>query len=70
MGDSYPFDWITTLDNAEKLDFDQVIGGPSCTAKKSSSCGSNISGLLDENRAGLSRAARISMTPRSNSRRC
>ena len=27
MGDSYPFDWITTLDNAEKLDFDQVIGG-------------------------------------------
>ena len=27
MGDSYPFDWITTLDNAERLDFDQVIGG-------------------------------------------
>ena len=27
MGDSYPFDWITTLDRAEKLDFDQVLGG-------------------------------------------
>jgi len=27
MGDSYPYDWITTLDAAEKLDFDQVIGG-------------------------------------------
>jgi cyclase len=27
MGDSYPFDWIQTLDVAEKLDFDQVIGG-------------------------------------------
>jgi cyclase len=27
MGDSYPYDWITTLDNAEKLDFDQVLGG-------------------------------------------
>ena len=26
MGDSYPFDWIQTLDAAEKLDFDQVIG--------------------------------------------
>jgi glyoxylase-like metal-dependent hydrolase (beta-lactamase superfamily II) len=27
MGDSYPIDWIQTLDAAEKLDFDQVIGG-------------------------------------------
>jgi cyclase len=27
MGDSYPYDWIETLDAAEKLDFDQVIGG-------------------------------------------
>jgi cyclase len=27
MGDSYPFDWIQTLDTAERLDFDQVIGG-------------------------------------------
>jgi len=27
MGDSYPLDWIQTLDAAEKLDFDQVIGG-------------------------------------------
>jgi len=27
MGDSYPFDWIQTLDAVEKLDFDQVIGG-------------------------------------------
>ena len=27
MGDSYPFDWIRTLDTAEKLDFDQVLGG-------------------------------------------
>ena len=27
MGDSYPFEWIQTLDAAEKLDFDQVIGG-------------------------------------------
>ena len=27
MGDSYPFEWITTLDDAEKLDFDQVLGG-------------------------------------------
>ncbi len=27
MGDSYPFDWIATLDRAEKLDFDQVLGG-------------------------------------------
>jgi cyclase len=27
MADSYPFDWITTLDSAEKLDFDQVLGG-------------------------------------------
>jgi cyclase len=27
MGDSYPFDWIKTLDEAEKLDFDQVLGG-------------------------------------------
>ncbi len=27
MGDSYPYDWIKTLDAAEKLDFDYVIGG-------------------------------------------
>src|SRR5215470_14583046 len=27
MGDSYPFDWIQTLDAAEKLDFDQCLGG-------------------------------------------
>ncbi len=27
MGDGYPYDWIQTLDAAEKLDFDQVIGG-------------------------------------------
>jgi cyclase len=27
MGDSYPYEWIETLDAAEKLDFDQVIGG-------------------------------------------
>jgi cyclase len=27
MGDSYPYDWIKTLDLAEKLDFDYVIGG-------------------------------------------
>jgi glyoxylase-like metal-dependent hydrolase (beta-lactamase superfamily II) len=27
MGDSYPYDWIRTLDAAEKLDFNQVIGG-------------------------------------------
>src|SRR6267142_714198 len=28
MGDSYPYDWIQTLDAAEKLDFDYVISGP------------------------------------------
>ena len=27
MGDSFPYDWIATLDKAEKLDFDQVLGG-------------------------------------------
>ena len=27
MGDSYPYDWIHTLDAAEKLDFQHVIGG-------------------------------------------
>lgn len=27
MGDGYPYDWIRTLDAAEKLDFEQVIGG-------------------------------------------
>ncbi len=27
MGDSYPYDWIRTLDTAEKLDFDQALGG-------------------------------------------
>jgi cyclase len=27
MGDSYPYDWIETLDVAEKLDFDYVIAG-------------------------------------------
>src|ERR1700716_1915108 len=27
MGDSYPYDWIQTLDAAEKLDFDSVIAG-------------------------------------------
>jgi len=27
MGDSYPYDWIQTLDAAEKLDFDYVISG-------------------------------------------
>ena len=27
MGDSYPFDWIQTLDAAEKLDFEQCLGG-------------------------------------------
>jgi len=27
MGDSYPFDWIQTLDAAEKLEFDQALGG-------------------------------------------
>jgi cyclase len=27
MSDSYPYDWIQTLDAAQKLDFDRVIGG-------------------------------------------
>ncbi len=27
MGDSYPYEWIQTLDTAEKLDFDQSLGG-------------------------------------------
>jgi cyclase len=27
MGDSYPYDWIKTLDAAEKLDFTQALGG-------------------------------------------
>src|SRR5690349_6942047 len=27
MGDSYPYEWIKTLDAAEKLDFDYAIGG-------------------------------------------
>ncbi len=27
MGDSYPYDWIETLDAAEKLDFEYVLGG-------------------------------------------
>lgn len=27
MGDSYPFDWIQTLDTAERLDFEQALGG-------------------------------------------
>jgi cyclase len=27
MGDSYPYDWIQTLDAAEKLDFNLVLGG-------------------------------------------
>ena len=27
MADSYPFDWIQTLDAAEKLDFNQALGG-------------------------------------------
>ena len=27
MGDSYPYDWIQTLDTAEKLDFNSVLGG-------------------------------------------
>jgi glyoxylase-like metal-dependent hydrolase (beta-lactamase superfamily II) len=27
MGDSYPYDWIKTLDAAEKLDFEYAIGG-------------------------------------------
>jgi len=27
MGDSYPYEWIKTLDRAEKLDFDYAIGG-------------------------------------------
>jgi cyclase len=27
LADSYPYDWIQTLDVAEKLDFEQVIGG-------------------------------------------
>ena len=27
MGDSYPYDWIQTLDKAERLDFAVAIGG-------------------------------------------
>jgi glyoxylase-like metal-dependent hydrolase (beta-lactamase superfamily II) len=27
MADGYPYDWIKTLENAERLDFDYVIGG-------------------------------------------
>jgi glyoxylase-like metal-dependent hydrolase (beta-lactamase superfamily II) len=27
MADSYPYDWIKTLDTAEKLDFNQALGG-------------------------------------------
>jgi glyoxylase-like metal-dependent hydrolase (beta-lactamase superfamily II) len=27
MGDSYPYEWIQTLDAAEKLDFHTVLGG-------------------------------------------
>ncbi|HSS98495.1 MAG TPA: MBL fold metallo-hydrolase [Terriglobales bacterium] len=27
MGDSFPYEWIQTLDTAEKLDFDQSLGG-------------------------------------------
>jgi len=27
MGDAYPYDWIHTLEEAQKLDFDVVVGG-------------------------------------------
>jgi len=27
LGDSYPYEWIQTLDAAEKLDFHSVLGG-------------------------------------------
>jgi cyclase len=27
MGDGYPYDWIKTLENAERLDFDYALGG-------------------------------------------
>ena len=27
MNDGYPYDWVKTLDTAEKLDFDYAIGG-------------------------------------------
>jgi glyoxylase-like metal-dependent hydrolase (beta-lactamase superfamily II) len=27
MGDGYPYDWIRTLEEAQKLDFDAVVGG-------------------------------------------
>ena len=33
MGDSYPYDWIKTLDAAEQLDFDYAIGGHGAVMK-------------------------------------
>jgi cyclase len=33
MGDSYPYEWIKTLDAAEKLDFDYAIGGHGAVMK-------------------------------------
>jgi len=45
MGDSYPYDWIQTLDAAEKLDFDYVISGHGdvMQGKQSLNCGSSTS---------------------------
>jgi glyoxylase-like metal-dependent hydrolase (beta-lactamase superfamily II) len=43
MGDSYPYDWIKTLDVAKKPDFDysSPVTATSCPAKRRSSFGSN-----------------------------
>jgi cyclase len=35
MGDSYPTEWVATLDALDKLDFDQIIGGHGTVKPKS-----------------------------------
>ena len=73
MGDSYPYDWITTLDNAEKLDFDQVLGGHGDVMRgkeKFELWKQYFRDLMDRNRPSLFQRRQSGRSPESKLRRC
>jgi glyoxylase-like metal-dependent hydrolase (beta-lactamase superfamily II) len=62
MGDSYPYEWIRTLEAAEALDFDYVIGGHGDIMKGKQTIGlwkQYFHDLLDHTAAAVSDGATL-----------
>ena len=57
MGDSYPTEWVATLDALDKLDFDHIIGGHGDVKPKSHlrTFRNYLAELIDETRRARER---------------